>query len=572
MNRSANLPALPEEIDAKTEAIPYQHEADAFDVQASMRRLRDAVLNHIPLIAITCAVSLGLVLVYIKAFPPTYKAEVTVVGEANEDSTRSGYYQLWNLFRKTDIKSEPELITSRAVVKTVVEDLDLKFDDVYHPILTQIGYLWTQSLPGRAWKRVKESVFQPDPSEYKPTPEEIDRARTMEAFREGVSLEPVGNTTVGKLVVKAPTYRAAEFANKVIDVYLAQRRALGSAEAEGAYNSLKQELDRAGAALAAVEREKVAFDQENGLTVDFERDKVLLGKWGDLRGSVGDLEAQNESIAAGLAVVEQHLQSEPREVVNARTVQESRVRGMMQTREFELSSTLKSLGERYRPDSPEIQETERLLAATQAAIAKEPEKVELSQNRVLNPTHLALRQQQQNLQTQLESNKALLAKKRVQLAQLSKRLDALPEVSSKAHVIGRKREALEARFRMLTERFMMADVSRTAVLSAPASMRVVDYAQPPMRKSWPDLKILLPAALLVGLLFGIGLAVMAEVFSARVTRDRIAGRRDLPIYAVVGLRALGARKLAGPPQLQGGAAPSALLRLRNGTGTGDRDD
>jgi uncharacterized protein involved in exopolysaccharide biosynthesis len=549
-------------MDNTTEAIPYQHEADAFDVNASIGRVRNAILDHLVLIAVTCLACLGLVLCYLKAFPPIYKAEVTVYGDPSEDSARSGYYQVWNIFRKDDLKSEPELITTRKVVTQVVQDLNLKFDDVYHPVLTQVGYLWTQSLPGRTWKRIKAWMFPPDPSDYQPTPEEIDRARTIEAFKESVALEPVGNTTVAKLSVKAPTFRAAEYANKLIDVYLNHRRELGSAEADGAYLSLKHELDRAGTELREIEKEKVEFDQKNGLTVEFERDKVLLGKWGEVRGSVAELEAQTAGISAALAVVQQHLKDEPAEIVNARTVQESHLRTMMQAREFELSNNVKALAERYRPDSPELEEARRLLTDTRSALAKEPGKTELSESRVMNPTYVSLRQQEQSLQSQLESNRATLAKKREEFAVLNRRMEALPAIFSQSHVLQRRREAAEARYKMLNDRFMMADVSRSSVMTAPASLRVVDYAQPPMRKAWPDLKILLPAAILVGLIFGIGLALIAEMFSKRVTRHRLAGRRDLPVYAVVGMRAVaGGREDATPP-VAGERPPSALTRLR----------
>jgi uncharacterized protein involved in exopolysaccharide biosynthesis len=547
-------------MDQTSEAVPYRHDVDAFDVQASLRRLREAVSGHLVLIAASALVSLGLALVYVKVFPPIYRAEVVISGEANDDKSRDSYYALWNIFRKGDLKNEPELMTSRGVVREVVEKLDLKFDDVYHPVLTQIGYLWTQSWLGRTYRKAKEWIWAPDPSEYKPTEAEIDRARTIEAFREGVTLTPVGSSTIGLLSVKAPSYRAAEFANKLIDVYLVQRREVGSTEAETSYLSLKAELEKAAKELTEAEREKVAFDKANGLTVEFERDKVLLGKWGELRGAIYDLEATIAAGEAGLAVIRGQLRDEPREIINTRTIQASRVRGLMQTREFELNASVQTLQERYRPDSPEVVEAKRLLEETRAMLAKEPELTELGQSKVINPSWQALKQQEQALVAQLESNKATLAQRRAAYGQLSQRMDALPAIFANAHVVARKREAAEVRYKMLNERFMMADVSRATAMSAPSSLRVVDYAAPPMKKSWPDLKILLPAALLVGLLFGVGIAVLAEMFSARATRDRLATFRDMPIYAVVGRSPAPAEGAPPEPDKTSGTALGRLRR------------
>lgn len=537
---------------------------DSFDVQASLRRLRQTVLGHIPMIVVTVIVTLALVLLYVRLFPPIYSAEVLIAGEAQEDSSRTNYYAAWDVFRKGDIKSEPTLMTSRTVAQRVVEELDLKFDDVHHSVLTHLAYLWTESWVGRQYRSLKEWVFPPDPSEYKATAAEIDRARTIEAYRLSMVLQPVGTSNIGRLIVRAPSHRAAEFANKTIEVYLLQRRQVSSEEAETAYQSLKAELERVSVALAEAENEKLDFDRRNGLSVEFERDKVLLSKWGEMRTTIADLEAQISSAVASLAVIERNLANEPVEVVSGRTLQESRVRSLMQQREFELNTTLQGMAERYRPDAPELMETQRLLAEARAALAREPERSELAQTKVLNPAHQTLRAQQQQLNATLASNRAMLSLRRNDFAALSARLDSLPQLFREAQGIARKRDALEARYRLLNERFMMADVSRSAATRSPSSLRVVDFAAPPMKKSWPDLKILLPAAVVVGLLFGVGLAVLAEMFSAKVTRGRLATRRDLPLYAVVGAVApapVRALRSAG-----GDAAPmwprTALARLR----------
>ena len=104
-------------MNTTSEAIPYQHEADAFDARAAVGRLRDAIFGHLLLIAVTCIACFALVGVYLKAFPPIYKASVTVYGDPKDDTARSGYYQVWNIFRGDDLKSEPALVTSRAVPK-----------------------------------------------------------------------------------------------------------------------------------------------------------------------------------------------------------------------------------------------------------------------------------------------------------------------------------------------------------------------------------------------------------------------------------------------------------------------
>lgn len=537
------------------EAAAQPLDADNFDLRSSLDRLKQAVSHRLRLIALVCAVSVGLVVVYAYLFPPIYEAELMVVGEANDDLSRNNYYALWNIFRKGDLKSEPELMTSTQVARRVVEDLNLRFDDVHHSFLMHLSYLWQESLPGLAYRGLKEWLFPPDPKAYTPTPAQIDRARTVEAFRKSMVLEPVGNTTVGRLMVKAPSHRAAEFANKAMAVYLVQRRELSADEAQTAFGSLRGEYAKAAAELADFEAEKLAFDQRNSLSFDFEKDKVMVGKWSELGSTIADLEAAIASAEAGLAVVDEQLRNEQTEVVSGRTLQESRVRGLLLSREFEQASGLQALRERYVPGSPELTEAERLLALTRTSLAGEPEKTELSQSKALNPAYQTLRQQAQGLRAQLASSRASLGKRREDFAKLSARLEELPVLYRSAREMARRRDGLEQRAKLLTERLMMAEVSRSAASSAPASLRVVDRAEPPMRPSWPNLKLLIPAAVLVGLLLGVGMALISEALSTEVSRGALAARRGMPVYAEVRVRpqpGSGARAWAG----------SALSRLK----------
>lgn len=546
-------------MDPMKESIPHQPELDAIDWRMSLRRARHAVVRYWLLIVASCVVSFALLALYIKIFPPIYKAEAVLLGEPNEDVIRSNYYAHWNVFRKGDLKSEPELITSGKVARQVVAALDLKFNDVHHTFLTQLGYLWTESWVGKSYRRFKEWLFPPDPSAYKATPEEIERARTVDAFRDGVFVDAVPGTAVGRVVVRAPTYRAAEFANKIVDVYLAERSNMFLNEAETAYKSLEGEVRRAEVDLAAIDRQKLEFDSRNKVVLDFEKDKLLVASWASLRTTISEVTANIASIEASLEVVEQQLRSEPREIISSRTLRDSTVKGMLQAKLFQLSTSLQQDRERFVPGSPEVTQLEKFVAETRGALQQEPDKVEIGQERILNPVYNDLRQQQNGLLTKLASARATLAAKQSPLAELEKRMDQVPNLVKAVIEQTRIREGLEMRYKLLRDRMMQADVSRAAVRSAPPSVRVVDYASPPMKATWPKNVVLLPAALALGLFTGFALALLAEVFSSRVNRDRLASRPDIPVYAVIDQRP------EGPSGLPGAVAPdsrSVVDRLR----------
>ena len=544
---------------AMKEAAQYQTDADALDWGIILRRCRHAIAGHIPLIFASCIVSLLLLVLYMRIFPPIYVAEAILQGEPTEDVVRSNYYSAWNLFRKGDLKSEPELITSGRVVREVVSSLDLKFNDVHHSFLTQVAYLWTESWVGRNYRAFKEWLWPPDPAAYKATPEEIEKARTVDAFREGVLVESVPGTTIGRVIVKAPTYRAAEFANKVVEVYLAERGKMFQNEADMAYKSLQAEVWRASADLVDLDRQKFDFETRNKVVLDFEKDKLQVGTWAALKTSINDMNASIASIEASLKVVTAQLAAEPREVVQARTLQDSSVKGMLQNRLFQLSTNLQQDRERFVPDSPEVAQLEKFVAETRGALQQESDKVEVGQQKILNPTFTELQQKQNGLLAQLASAKAMLAAKQAPLAVLEKRMDQIPSLVKSMIEQGRNREGLELRYKLLRDRMMQADVSRTTLGSALASVRVIDFANPPMKASWPKNIILFPAALALGLFVGFGLALWAEMFSSRVNRDRLASRADIPVYALVDLRR---ESHPGLPGMIPQYSQSALNRLR----------
>ncbi len=543
------------------DAIPNQAELDPLDWRTSMRRARHAITRHVPLIVVSCCVSLVLLVLYVKIFPPIYKAEAVLQGEPSVDVVKSAYYASWNIFRKGDQKSEPELVTSGRVAREVVAALDLKFNDVHHTFLTHVTYLWTDSWVGKKYRAFKEWLSPPDPSAYKATPEEIDAARTIDALKDSISVESVLGTVIAKVSVRAPTYRAAEIANKVVDVYLAERSRMFSDEAAAAVKALEVEVARAAVDVAALDQKKYEFDTRNKVVLDFEKDKLVVGNWAALKSSINDVKANIASLEASLEVVEQQLAIEPPEIISARTLRDSQAKGLLQARLFQLNSTLQQDRERFVPSSPEVTQLERSVAETRGALQQEPDKVEVGQERVVNPVYSELRQRRNSVLAQLASAKASLAAKFGPLVEFERRMDQVPGLVKEVIEQGRIRGDLEMRYKLLAERAMQAKVSLSTIGMATPSVRVIDYAHPPMKATWPRNIILVPAALALGLFVGFALALLAEMFSSRVNRDRLASRPDIPVYAVIDLRPKRPPGISGPTAQDSLSAVDRLRRV-----------
>jgi uncharacterized protein involved in exopolysaccharide biosynthesis len=517
---------------------------DVIDWRTPVRRFRRAITRHVGMIALACCVSVLLLILYERIFQPVFTAEAVLQAELDQDVVRSAYYANWNIFRKGDMKSEPALVKSGRVIHGVVKDLNLKFNDVHHTFLTHVTYLWTDSWLGTHYRLFKDWLFPPAPGVYRPTPEESEMARTADAFKDSVAVEVVPGTTFALVVVKAPNGRAAEYANKVVDVYMAERATLFRNEAEAAYQSLEGEVTRAAEELKAIDQKRFEFDTDNQVVLDFEKDKLVVGSWSALQSSIMDLKSSIASLEASRSIIERQLAAEPEEVTSAKKLEGSRAKALLQSREVELNAALLQTRERYVADSPEVTQLERFLAETRAQLAQEVPFVEIGQDRIVNPIHTDLRQRLNGILAQLASARATLAQKQVPLAELEARLHEIPGLVKQITQMNRTRESLELRYKLLRERLMMADVSRTTVGTIAQSVHIIDYAHPSAKPIWPRNIVLVPAALAMGLFVGIVVAVLRELFSAKVNRDRLAARRDMPVYAVIELRLAGGPRLA----------------------------
>src|SRR5438876_3893549 len=173
---------------------------DSFDVRASMLSILGAARRYKVLVLLTSFAALAVVVAYVYIWPPIYAATATLMVERDTDPVRDSFYVGWNVFRKDDARTEIELMTAATVLEEVVHREGLKYDDVYHPFLSHLSYLWETSAVGKKYRELKKSYFGED--EGLPSSEVIELARTVVDMHAGIAVEPVAESNVGRLTVK----------------------------------------------------------------------------------------------------------------------------------------------------------------------------------------------------------------------------------------------------------------------------------------------------------------------------------------------------------------------------------
>ena len=510
------------------EAVPHVPEADSFQVRASLDAIRHAVRTHLGLIVLITLAAVGLVSAYVWVWPPIYQSEIMVAADSDKDTQRTAFYQGWNVFRRDSLADEATLMTAQPILEEVVRRLHLRYDDVYHPFTNYVIHLWGESWIGRHYRRVKALLFPQPPNPYAPTPEQIAQYEVLRDFKEGVSVRQIGEASIGLLTVNGSNQRVSEIANAIVDVYLEQRRARFLKEAEQAYASLHEEHDKAMRDLDQLDKELEKFRADNGMLLLFEKDRVQIGQWVELRAAITELQAQIAEGTHALEVVDGQLARESRSISSDTMFKANAYKERLAKLELELAAARQL----YRPDSKEVRDVEQQIAIAQAGLDHGAPTV-VRNTELVSDSYEKLRAKKLALEAQLAGARASLAVKTAAAARMQEVLDRIPRNMQLNHEFERRQTTLEAKAGVLNEKLTVAAVSMASAESAPSALRVVEYASPPEQPVWPKTKLLLLAAALLGLTVGSVLALVLELVFVRVNRYRLWGDDDYRVFAIV---------------------------------------
>lgn len=502
-----------------------KHEHDSFDVLAMVRDVFDAVWQYKWTVAITCLLVLGMATLYMYVWPPQFRSTATIMVERDSDAARDDFYTAWNVFRKEDARSEIELMTSGPILERVIEREQLGYDDIYRPVTSQLRYFWETSWIGSTYYDMKDNFFPPE-QEANLTEEEIEYGRIIDDMPAGISILPIGESNVAEVTMTGPSPRIAQVTNTLLDTYIEWRQELHQTEAARALSVLEEETEDARRELRAIEDRRAAFFEENDLMLDTQREMMQIEQLTNFEGEVARIEEQVMSKEAALEEIERRLAEEQATRIVSSSREFNAIREAAKQKRLDLQFALIQAREQYLSGSPEVREIERSIEKVDAIIAQEPEWVQNSQLDGINTVHESLLTTRDQIRSELAGSKAGLAAVKEKVAALESRLSRMPSISAELHRIEREYRHLNQKYDTLAARKSQAEVSYQTVAATMPSMRVVGYAYPPSSKSWPTLRIIYPAALIVGLGLGVFAAMIQYYASGRVRRGDVLRERD----------------------------------------------
>ncbi len=490
-------------------------------------------------IPISIAVVVGIMMAYIRMFPPIYTAEVKVLVEdaaQNENPVEKFYSQL-QIFRKNETAAtEAELILSNQVAAEVIDKLDLKYNEVYHSFFKSAIDIWKRSWVRKQYKKVKHLFVEEKPLPMGLTEADVERVQTIQGFKSGVKFEPLRNSNVSKIVVKGPSPKVAKIANTLIAVYMKQRLERHDRAANSARDQISKRLQETGKNLEKAELALKEYVAKEGVMFDFEKEKAYIGALTEKEMALEKISRSKKGIEKKLEKVYTELAKIEPNMPAGSTKTKNPMVEKLKTELFKRETSLLRLREEYTEDSKEVQEEKQAIEDVRNRIRKSNEDQVRSWMNSPNPTYQKLKENSIMMRTDLAS--IAVQKKALEeyIKQLKQSMSDLPEKQYQINKLARNIQVFKKEYIFLVGKKNEAEVSAEMESQKTASVQVIDLAHPPVKPKRPKSKLYLLIALLGGIFMGIGNAFLFDYMDTTVRFEEDEENvMNLPIFAVIPL-------------------------------------
>jgi uncharacterized protein involved in exopolysaccharide biosynthesis len=537
-------------------------EPDAVDLRKPLIRLKAAIVHHKLLIFVITALTVGATVAYMKLRPPVYVAECAIRCELDDDKSRDNFYDRWNVFRKNGLMSEAALIISGEPLMETTRRLDLKWDEVYHSVGSQVAYWWEHCALGKKYRELKQKYLGIELPKWEMSEEERELYRTFVDFKSGVTFEPVPDASVGSIRVMGPTPRVAEMADTIAASYVDLRQKRLESEAKRAYDALTPHVEQARQELDDLEDRMKATREQHDILFDFEKYQLILSQQTGNQAKVRELTAKVRGAEMEVASLEALLAAEEPEVRSGRVSELNPVKQLIEGKLINDMITLNEKSHLYLEDAPEVANVKKNIAWLREELEKETDFVPKAESFSINSTRELIRQKVGEAKAGLAGARAELGVYEAAKVDFDEQLKDVPEKQRLMHVIMRDYALADQKFRALHEKHISAKVSMDAIAGTTPTIQVVGRAIRPDKPVWPNTKLYVAVAVIVGLLMGVAAAYCRDIMLNRVRRHDLEGGRGLaPLY---GNLSIGSNGDSWDPRRRGNGAARPAVAAGNG--------
>jgi succinoglycan biosynthesis transport protein ExoP len=454
------------------------------------------VRRHWKLVAAACLTAMAAGAIHYSITPKAYLATATIQIERRTLAPTLTSQAPWleSYFDAEYYPTQYKLLESRGLSERVVKRLDLASDPAFNP--------------GRgAGRDAAHGATVED--------DQAVLGGLADRLRSGLSVEPVRNTQLVEISYRSssPAFatRAANgFADAFIDMGIEYR--FTSAGKTSTFlgsqiDALKKEIEDKEAKLQAFSRRTDTVTTESGPNVNMQRLQALNTSY---------MDAKKMRIDKG--AIYQNMLTAPKETI-ADTLQPGVV-GSMRTEEIKLERDYEAKLKIYKPDWPTMVTLKAEIEKSKHNLASVVNEMVDTARKSAYAAYETARRQEQSLEAEINKAKSQAMDQSSQTA----------EFQNLAGEIKTRRELLEKLLREHQENGVQARLQDTR----DSNIHVVDRALVPGGPFYPSLRKDVSYGLLLGLLLGVGTALLIEFLDRTLkTADEVERRLALPMLAVI---------------------------------------
>ncbi|MEF0940984.1 nucleotide-binding protein [Rhizobium sp. BR 362] len=479
----------------------------------SFRDIWRFLQRHLLIFITFTAIGLGIGAFYVTTTKPIYQATTRLVMDPEQGRIASqDAFTGTVIIEAAEIASQVEIVKSEAIARAVIEKLNLSED----PEIVG-GVSWQGALRD-SLHSISAYFTHAQEEEVKPVPTADDlMRRTMASFLSRVSVNRVGQSYILEIGYSSTDPRkAALAANAIAAAYIRTGLTERASAAQSGAKWLETRLIEVGRQAREAAMSVEEFRAKNGIMEISTSSSLDQQQLSEISSQALAARAQTAAESAKLATLNRLMAGEKVEGDVDETINNPRIQKLQE--DLGAATTkLNNLSSRYDAGNPAITAAQDEINRLKGEMQKEFGRIQ-----AVYRSNLEVAQTREKL--------------------LNDELAALTETGTDKNLARVELSEMESRattYRRMYESILQQLIGALQKESFPlGNARVVTAAAVPLTKSWPKSTIVIPFSAMLGLAFGLGMALLRDGMDRRVSSSEklrrelgITSLGHVPVYA-----------------------------------------